>query len=90
MANTTLRRLLANNESSKCTDVKIVDTAPCYKTANRESTPRWGGPAKISDIDESGVTVKCQYQTFKVARYCRRKKAEEKDAEEAEWGPMAS
>ena len=50
-----------------------------YKTTTRKSAPRRRGPAKILDIDETGVTVKFQSQSFKVARYCVRKKLEEKD-----------
>ena len=38
-----------------CADVKMGDSAPFYMAANRKSTPRWRGPAKISDIDETGV-----------------------------------
>ena len=52
VAKSELRRLLANKKSVKCTDVQIGDTALCYTAANRESTPRWRGPARILDIDE--------------------------------------
>ena len=45
----------------------------------KKSNPRWRGPAKILDIDESGVALTFQSQTFKVARYCVRRKVEEKD-----------
>ena len=44
-----------------------------------KSNPRRRGPAAILDIDESVATLKFQSQTFKVARYCVRRKVEEKD-----------
>ena len=50
-----------------------------YKAPQKKSNPRWWGPAAILDIDESGVVLKFQSQTFKVARYCVRRKLEEKD-----------
>ena len=56
-----------------------------YKAMNRKSTPRWRGPAKISDVSE---TVKFQSQTFKEARHCARQNAEEKDVEGAESNPL--
>ena len=51
---------------------------------NRKSSPRWGGPLRNSDIDEAGVTVAFQSQTFKVARFCVRKRLEEKDVSDEE------
>ena len=56
------------------------DSALSYNAANCVSTPRCRGPAKISDIDETGVTVKCQSQSFEVARCCVGKKKEAQDA----------
>ena len=55
---------------------------------NRESTPGWRGPAKVSDGEESGAIANSQSRTFKVARYCVRKKAEEKDVEDVELDPL--
>ena len=52
---------------------------------NRRGAPRWGGPAKILDIDETRVAVECRSQTCEVARYCVRKKMEQEDVTEAEW-----
>ena len=45
------------------------------------------GPAKILDIDETGVTANFQSQTFKVARYCVRKEEGEKDLDDEELDP---
>ena len=41
------------------------------------------------DIDQPGVTVKFQCQTFKATRYSVRKKVGGKDVEEVEWGPTS-
>ena len=61
-----------------------------HKAVNRKGAPRWRGPAKILDIDDAGVTVKFQSQTFEEAQYCVREKVEGKDVEGAEWGPASS
>ena len=50
-------RLLAYNECSNCTGVKIGSTASLYGSANKKSTPRRRGPAKILDIDETVGTA---------------------------------
>ena len=50
-----------------------------YKAPHRKSHPRWRGPATILDIDETGVLVKFQSQSFKVARYCVRKQVKASD-----------
>ena len=55
---------------------------------NRRSAPQWRGRANISDVDETGATAAFRSQTFKVARYCGRKKEEEKAAEAAESDPL--
>ena len=46
------------------------------------------GPKLISNIDETGVMVKFQSQTSKVARFCLQPKVEAEDAEDAESDPM--
>ena len=51
-----------------------------YKAQSKKSSPRWRGPAKVSEIDESGVTVYFQIQTFKVARFCVRRRVKESEA----------
>ena len=79
IANSKLRRLLAYNETFDCVDIKVGDTVLFYKAPHKKSNPRWRGPAAILDIDESGVTLEFQPQFFKVARYCVRRKLEEKD-----------
>ena len=48
-----------------------------YKVPHGKSQPRWWGPALILDIDETGVMVKYQTQSFKVARNCVRKQVKE-------------
>ena len=88
IASSKLRRSLAFNKSCACADVKIGDAILCNKAQRKKSTPRRRGPALILDIDETGVTAKVQSQTLKVARFCVRKKGEEKDAEDAESHPM--
>ena len=84
IANSRLRRLSAVNKSLTCSDVKVGDTPLFHKAQRKESAPRCRGPALISDIDETGVTVKFQSQTFDVARFCVREKGEEKDADDSE------
>ena len=83
----TLRRLLAYSKSFDCADAKIGDAVLFYKTANTKSAPRRRGPARILDIDVTGVTGSFQSQMFKVARRCVRKKVEEKDAVDSELDP---
>ena len=55
-----LRRLPAKKKSCKFTDVQIGDAALFCEATNRKSAPRWRGPAKISDIDPTGASVKFQ------------------------------
>ena len=57
VANSKLRRPLAYNESSKCTDARIGDAALLRKAVNRKSTPQWRGPVETPDIDGAGATV---------------------------------
>ena len=54
--------------------MKIGDSVPFYMAVHRKSTPKGRGPAKILDIDGTGVTVKFQSQTFgrKLKRRMRR------------------
>ena len=88
MAQEAARRSLAYNASFICTDVKIGDTAPFYKSVEKGRAPRRRGPAKILDIDGTEVTAKFQSQTFKVARYCVRAKVEGADADDEESDPL--
>ena len=60
VADSKLRRPLANNKSSNRTDVKIGDTALFFKITRKKSAPLRRYPAKILDIDEAGATVKFQ------------------------------
>ena len=59
-------------------------SALTFKAVDRRSAPRRRGPAKILAIEETGVPAKFQSQTFKLARYCVRKKMAPQDAGEAE------
>ena len=88
IVNSRLRRLLARNGPFSCGDVEIGDTAPFYKGRSQESATQWRGPDMILDIEETGVIVKIQSQTLKVAHFCVRKKVEAKDVEDAELGPL--
>ena len=79
IANSKLRRLLAYNKTFDSVDIKVGGEVLFYKAPQKKSNPRWRGPAKILDIDESGVVLKFQSQCFKVARYRVRRKVEAKD-----------
>ena len=87
IANSRLRRLLAYNTPFNCAAVKTRDTVLLNKTQDKRSAPRWRGPELIPDIDETGVTVKFQSQTFKVARFCARNKVEATHVEDTEVDP---
>ena len=67
--------------------MRIREAALFYRGVNRGSTKRSRSPAKISDINDIGVTVKFHSQTSRVARFSLRKKAEGEDVKEAEWNP---
>ena len=69
VADSKLRRLLAYNKSFNCTGINVGDSVLFYKKQNRKRSRRRRGPAKISDVDETGATVAFQSQTSKVARY---------------------
>ena len=79
IANSKLRRLLAYSKTLDCVDIKVGDSVLFYKAPHKKSNPRWGGPAAILEINESGAVLKFQSQTRKVAQYCVRRKLEEKD-----------
>ena len=85
VANSKLRRLLAHNKSFNSTDIAIGCSVLFYKTANRKSAPRWRGPAKLPDNDETGATVEFPRQTFEAARFWVRRKMEKKNVSEVEW-----
>ena len=44
----------------------------------------------ISEVDEASVTVNFEGQTFKVARYCVRRKAAPKEVGAVEWKPASN
>ena len=57
VANSKLRRILAHNQTFNSSDVKVGDMVIFYKAQNRKSSPRWRGPAKVLELDETGATV---------------------------------
>ena len=87
IANSNLRRPLAHNKTFNCAEIGVDDIAISYKAQNRESSPRWRGPAKALEIDDAEVTASVQSQKFKVARYCVRKRTKESGVAEfsASW-----
>ena len=84
-----LRRLSGRKKSLFCAGVKIGDSALFYKAVKGRSAPRWRGPAKIPDIDETGVAAKFQSLTFKVVGYRVRKGEETQDVGEVDWNPAS-
>ena len=60
-----------------------------FKASTRKSAPHWRSPATFLEIDDTGVTVKFQSQTFKAARYCVGMEVEEQDEGEVEWNPAS-
>ena len=66
VANSKLRRLLVFNETASCTDGEIGHVEIEIEASNREGAPRWRGPAKIPEIDDTGVTVELQSRTSKI------------------------
>ena len=80
VANSKLQRLLAYHKSFNCTDIAFEGSFLFVLTQNRKSSLRWRGPARTLGIDETGVAATFGSQTFKVARYCVRKRLHEADA----------
>ena len=80
VANSRRRCLLARNKLFNRADVQGGgDPVLFQKTSDRKEAPRWRGPAKLTAIDNTGLTVKFQSQTFKVAPYCLREKADARE-----------
>ena len=71
----------------ECTGLRI-GVAAYYQAINRESTPRWRGPARIFGVAVTGATVKFQSETSKVLRFCVQKEDEEADAEDVKLDPI--
>ena len=84
VADSKLRRLLANAKSFICADIPIGDSVLFYKAQHRESSTQWRGPANVQEMGETGVTATSQSQTLKAARFCVRSMLHEKDANEKE------
>ena len=49
--NSKLRRLPARNKTFNCAEIGMGDMVLFYKARNRESLPRWRGPAKVIKMD---------------------------------------
>ena len=58
MADIKLRRILSRDQPFVCAGVADRESAVFPKQIGFKSTPRWQGPAILSDIDEAGVTAK--------------------------------
>ena len=87
VGNSKLRRHLSYSETPNCADVKLGDSVLFYKAPTKQGTPKRRGPACVLDIDDTGVTVRYQSQTFKVTRYCVRRQADEKEVGSTEGPP---
>ena len=74
VAKSKLRRLLARKATHSCTEIDVGDIVLFYKAQDRGSLRRRRGPAKVLEMDESGVAMSFQSQTFKVARYFVRRR----------------
>ena len=85
VANSELRRMLAQRKPFNCDDLQVGDSSLFYEDLNRRSAPRRRGSAKILKIDDAGATAKFQSQTFEVAQYCVRKKVDMQDVGEVGW-----
>ena len=60
---------LAFNQSITCMDVSVGDWVLFYQTPNLKGLSRWKGPAKVLELDETGVILSFGSETFKVARF---------------------
>ena len=79
MANSTERRMLGHNQSPHITEIDAWNSAIFPNKLERRVPSHWRGSAGILDIDKTGVAVKSQIRTFKVARNCLRKREETMD-----------
>ena len=79
-----LRRLLERNKTFNCAEIDVGDMVLFYKAQNKKSLPRRRGPAKVIEMDESGVTASFQSQPFKVARNCVRRRLKDSDLQEGD------
>ena len=72
-ANSKFRCLLACNQTFQCTEVGVGNSVVFYKRIGRKSAPKWRG--HLGTIG-SGVAVRFESQTFKVAGSCVPKRQE--------------
>ena len=84
-----LRHLLAQNQPFGCTCVEVGASVLFYRVASRTSALQRRRPTVILDPDVTGVSVKFQGQTFKVAHYCMRRRVDPKGVGGGEWRPAS-
>ena len=83
-----LRRLSARNKSPRYADVQAGDPALSNKSADRESTPKWQGPATILKIDETEAPE--EFRTGRSRWFVRaRKLGGAREAGSADWDPAS-
>ena len=63
IANRKLRRLLVQNRTFNCAEIDVDGMAIFYKAQNRKSSPRWRGPAKVLEIDETLRSLVTAHET---------------------------
>ena len=59
------------------------------KLRNRQASFGGRGPAEVLEMDGSGVTASFRSQTFKVARYCVRRRLKKSDLQEGDRPALA-
>ena len=79
MADSRLGRLFGRDRPGDCPQVNAGDSVLSRNSVNRKSPPR-----RRPVTDDTGVTVRFQGQTFKVALYCVCRQVARKDMGEAE------
>ena len=88
-ANSKLKRHLAYNKTFNCADAENGDAILFNKAPNWKCRPKWGGPARVLEIDETGETAQYQSQTFEVAQNCARTRVDGKDMGDRKGPPGA-
>ena len=89
IADSRMRRFASRNKYFKCADVQPGRSAPLNKSVGRRSAPKWCGPEAVIGTDAGGVTAKFQGQSYKVARYCVRRRVDPEVAGSVEWDPAS-
>ena len=70
----------------QCADVQVDDSVVCLGRIGLKVAPKWRVPAAALDIDDTEASVKFRSQTFKVVRYCVRRRMKDSDLQEGD-GP---